>query len=236
MWRYFTYSLLHASGEHIVVNLFLLFSVGFSMELIHGTLRPLFVYFLGVSASSHHIFSFVDVSSQVVTSSMFYYVFDCGTLVGCSGGVFSLVAASLSSIILNWKEDKAVLVKIHPKKAPFAFAGKMLRILKLTALVAFACVSFGSAAVRRYNRQDIGVSMVNHIFGALTGFFAGFNILRDSKEDWWEKPLKIICWSVFCVGFGLALGVNIFASRKGVGFWSWWETEAKENKGDILSC
>merc|ERR1712110_1130694 len=151
---------LHASGEHIVVNLFLLFFVGFSMELIHGTLRPLLVYFLGV-----------------VTSSMFFFVFDCGTLVGCSGGVFSLVAASLSSIILNWKEDKAVLVKIHPKKAPFAFAGKMLR------------------------------------------------------------NLKLICWSIFCVGFGLALGVNIFASRKGVGFWSWWEqAQGEENETDFAVC
>ena len=112
MWRYFTYSLLHASGEHIVVNLFLLFFVGFSMELIHGTLRPLLVYFLGVSADYHKIYLLADVNSQVVTSSMFFYVFDCGALVGCSGGVFSLVAASLSSIILNWKEDKAVLVKI----------------------------------------------------------------------------------------------------------------------------
>ena len=50
VWRYFTYSLLHASGEHIVVNLSLLLFVGFSMELIHGTLRPLLVYVLGVSA------------------------------------------------------------------------------------------------------------------------------------------------------------------------------------------
>ena len=50
VWRYFTYSLLHANGEHIVVNLSLLLFVGFSMELIHGTLRPLLVYVLGVSA------------------------------------------------------------------------------------------------------------------------------------------------------------------------------------------
>ena len=178
---------------------------------------------------------------QVVTSSMFFFVFDCGKLVGCSGGVFSLVSAALSDIILNWKEDKAVLVKINPNKAPYAFAGKMLRILKLTALMAFACVSFGSAAVRRYNQHDIGVSMVNHIFGALTGFFAGFNILRDSKEDWWEKHLKFFCWSVFCVGFGLALGVNIFASRRGVGFWSWWEVDEEEDEevdeeDDSLKC
>ena len=174
---------------------------------------------------------------QVVTSSMFFFVFDCGKLVGCSGGVFSLVSAALSDIILNWKEDKAVLVKINPNKAPYAFAGKMLRILKLTALMAFACVSFGSAAVRRYNQHDIGVSMVNHIFGALTGFFAGFNILRDSKEDWWEKHLKFVCWSIFCVGFGLALGVNIFASRKGVGFWSWWEqAQGEENETDFAVC
>ena len=172
---------------------------------------------------------------QVVTSSMFFFVFDCGKLVGCSGGVFSLVSAALSDIILNWKEDKAVLVKINPNKAPYAFAGKMLRILKLTALMAFACVSFGSAAVRRYNQHDIGVSMVNHIFGALTGFFAGFNILRDSKEDWWEKHLKFFCWSVFCVGFGLALGVNIFASRRGVGFWSWWEVDEEEDEEDDSS-
>ena len=39
-----------------MVNLFLLFFVGFSMELIHGTLRPLLVYFLGVSTIYFHLF------------------------------------------------------------------------------------------------------------------------------------------------------------------------------------
>ena len=39
-----------------MVNLFLLFFVGFSMELIHGTLRPLLVYFLGVSKLYFHLF------------------------------------------------------------------------------------------------------------------------------------------------------------------------------------
>ena len=212
VWRYFTYSLIHADAEHIAINLCTLFFVGVTLETIHGTKRTALVYLLGV-----------------VTSSMFFYVFDNGALVGCSGGVFALVAASLSNLILNWKEDKAVLVRVTKKKAPYAFAGKLLRIIKLTALVTFASVSFGSAAIRWAHETDVGISMVNHIFGALTGFFAGSMILKDEKEDKWEKPWKLFCWSVFCLGFGLALGVNVFGSRAGVGYFSWWLNDTEED-------
>ena len=132
-----------------------------------------------------------------------------------------LVAASLASTILNWREHRAVLIRITTNRAPFAFAGKMLRITKLLAIIAFALLDVGLAAFRRYHDHDVKISVVAHVFGALTGFLIGFTLLRDEKEDPCEKYLKFICWSVFCVCFGLALGINIVGSRLWVGFWSY---------------
>ena len=152
---------------------------------------------------------------------MVFYLFNDGHLIGCSGGVYSLLASSLSTTILNWREHKAVLIRVTRHQAPFAFAGKVLRIIKLIAILAFTLLDIGLAVYRRYSNHDARISVVAHVFGALAGFLVGFTLLRDIRETSREKRLKFICWSVFCVGFGLALGQNIAGSRKWVGFWSY---------------
>jgi membrane associated rhomboid family serine protease len=145
-----------------------------------------------------------------------FYVFDKGTLVGCSGGVFCLVAASLSTCIMNWKEDKAVLIRVWKRNTPIAYAGGMSRNLKVTGIIIFALVSFSSAGWRRYQLEDAGVSVLAHIFGALTGFLTGFTLLKDEKEERWEKAWKPFCLCIFSVAFGMALALNIAEYRGAV--------------------
>ena len=96
-WRYFSYSLVHADGGHLSVNLVLFLVLGTSLHLTNKTVVLLVIYVLGVSriSQSCQLISLV----QVVSGSLAYYVFDAGgkQLVGCSGGVYCLVGTFFSS-------------------------------------------------------------------------------------------------------------------------------------------
>ena len=79
-------------------------------------------------------------------------------MAGASGGVYSLILAHLSTLILNWKED--VLI-IRPKffrkrgredKSAKATHGTLIRMLRLTAVTAFTLVDTGMAV---YQKQVI---------------------------------------------------------------------------------
>lgn len=89
-WRWFTYQFTHAgighSGFNTVMNLFL----GVPLEKIHGPLRLFLMYQVGVFGGSMCLFV-TDVHTSVV---------------GCSGGVYSLYGMHLATLFLNWAEDK----------------------------------------------------------------------------------------------------------------------------------
>ena len=112
------------------------------------------------------------------------------------------MAAALANTILNWKEDKAILWKFRRDKVPFAMAGRMYQVLKLVTIFTFATFDFGSAAYMMITGgEDPAVSVLAHIFGFLTGLLAGFIVCMDRIEEKWEKLLKQVCWTIFCLAF-----------------------------------
>ena len=88
------------------------------------------------------------------------------------------------------------------RKASRASSGKMYQIVKLAGLLLFAALDFGSAAWRKYQDKDAGISVIAHIFGTLTGFLVGFTLLVDEREEWREKMLKFVCWTGYSLGNG----------------------------------
>ena len=93
-WRYITYSLVHKDVEHITANLILLLCLGLVLEMVHGCWRVGLVFFSGVLAGS-----------------LSAYCFDRQYgLIGCSGGVYSITLAHISTLVLNWKEDTTAIV------------------------------------------------------------------------------------------------------------------------------
>ena len=94
-------------------------------------------------------------------------------------------------MILNWSEEEVVLVKYAKKRAPLAYTGRMLQIIKLVTISLIALFEFGSAAWRRYHHCDAGISVVTHVFGFLAGVTMGFNFLLDEKEKPWERKVRI---------------------------------------------
>ena len=124
------------------------------------------------------------------------------------------MAAALANTILNWKEDKAILWKFRRDRAPFAMAGRMYQVLKLVTIFTFAMLDFGSAGYRMImGGEDTEVSVLAHIFGFLTGLLAGFIVCMDRIEEKWEKVLKQVCWTIFCLALGFVLAVNVLNSR-----------------------
>jgi len=213
-WRYFTYSLVHADESHLGLNLVLFVSIGTMLHMTNNTVTLLFLYILGV-----------------VSGSLTFYLFDATyrPLVGCSGGVYCLVGASLSTMILNWREDCIILFKYWPNRAPIAFCGRFGQILRLAAVVVIIGFEFIPAALRRYQNKDIGVSVVAHSFGFVCGCMVGAMVLRDTAPTVWKRRIKQVVWSVFVLGFGAALGINIVGSRAFENFWKTWSRNRKHD-------
>uniref|UniRef100_T1J9T3 Peptidase S54 rhomboid domain-containing protein n=1 Tax=Strigamia maritima TaxID=126957 RepID=T1J9T3_STRMM len=84
IWRYLFYMVLHAGWIHLIFNLLVQIMIGLPLEMVHGTMRIGTVYMAGVLAGS--------LGTSVFDSDVY--------LVGASGGVYALLAAHLSNILL----------------------------------------------------------------------------------------------------------------------------------------
>jgi len=71
-WGYLTYSLMHVSPGHLIFNLALQLGVGMGLEMVHGTFSVMILYVLGV-----------------LSGSLAFFCFDCGAMLGASGGIDS---------------------------------------------------------------------------------------------------------------------------------------------------
>lgn len=96
VWRYLTYTLIHAGYWHITFNLLIQLAVGVPLEVVHG-FTPLFViYFGGVIGGA--------LGNSIADSHSY--------LAGASSGCYALIAAHLSNLILNWSEMKNPCIKL----------------------------------------------------------------------------------------------------------------------------
>ena len=191
IWRFFSYCLVHSGISHVVLNLTMQLFVGLPLEMSHGSLRVMLVYTFGVIAGS------------LATSCLDPHVY----LAGASGGVYSLIAAHLSNLILNWKEDVLIIrPRLRENKTAKATHGTLIRMLKLTAVLAFAVVDTGMAVYSKHMYQhDNTTGYTAHIAGALSGLIVGILVLKNRKVRTWEIWLKLLC--VLLTGTFLAVTI-----------------------------
>ncbi len=210
-WRYASYVLVHAGGQHLLVNVFLQLLVGLPLEMSNGSLRVAAVYLAGTLAGS----------LGVSTASPELY------LAGSSGAVFGLVGGHCASMILNWKEDKLVirqrLRNMHKytlspsadaaearrssaasalsngdnnsetalKKASKA---KKLRILRLSfALLLAGMDVITSLTADCQGAKNTCTTLEAHVCGMAAGALAGLVVLRNRKAERWESRAKLAC-------------------------------------------
>ena len=153
-------------------------------------------------------------------------------------GLYCLIAASISTSVLNWNEDVAIFftrwltfkpivisifLRFRSDKTPCACGGKLTRTLKLTGLICFFAFDFGHAAFRKYadaSDASSSTSVIAHTGGTVTGILLGFIVLKNVKVERWEKTMKVVSSSIFFFLVGLAVGVNLSGSRRAAGIFS----------------
>eukprot|EP00092_Neocalanus_flemingeri_P000614 GFUD01000656.1.p1 GENE.GFUD01000656.1~~GFUD01000656.1.p1 ORF type:complete len:555 (+),score=96.90 GFUD01000656.1:530-2194(+) len=191
IWRYLSYCLVHSGISHIVLNLGMQLLVGLFLEMSHGSFRVALVYIFGVVAGS------------LATSCIDPHVY----LAGASGGVYSLIAAHLSNLILNWKEDVLIIrPRLGENQTAKATHGTLIRMLKLTAVIAFAVVDTGMAIYNKHMyAHENTTGYTAHIAGALSGLVVGLMVLKNRKVQAWEIWLRLGC--VLITGSFLAVTI-----------------------------
>ena len=148
----------------------------------------------------------MNVYHQVLTASIGYYLIDSFTLIGASGGIYCLISACISDILMNWKESRAIFVtRCRGGQIAHATDGKFLRIFRLSAVVAFVLFDL----VYVLSVAPPGVSVWAHVFGSIAGVMFGLVWLKDQNEEAWERWLKIISGVAFAFMLAVAIGLNI---------------------------
>ena len=172
-WRFFTYSLVHATGyEHLLVNLVLLLLVALPLEMSHGGLRVGAVYSLAVLAAS-------------LTSSLF----QPGTfLAGASGGVYALSTAHLASMLLNWREDSLIMrQRVRNRQAAAPTFGKVVRFGRILLVSSILAVDVLGSLV---GEQKSSISHLAHLVGAVVGLLVGLVLLRNRRVEHWQTWVR----------------------------------------------
>lgn len=84
LWRFFTYSLLHAGTAHLVINLILQLVIALPLESEVGSRRVVFVYVGGILSGS--------LAASISPNF--------SLMVGASSGIYSLLMSHVSHIYL----------------------------------------------------------------------------------------------------------------------------------------
>ncbi|CAD5212072.1 unnamed protein product [Bursaphelenchus okinawaensis] len=152
IWRFLTYMFIHIGYTHILSNVVVQILLGIPLELVHKLWRVAGVYLLGV-----------------VTGSLLVMAIDPNVyLGGASGGVYALLSAHLSNVIINWDEMEF----------------NWVRAIIIMIVVTIDC---GSALYQRYFVETFNrVSYVSHIGGFIGGLLLGVVLLRNLKLRRWE--------------------------------------------------
>ncbi|KAK2708273.1 rhomboid-related protein 2-like [Artemia franciscana] len=175
-WRYFSYMLIHSGYVHIISNIVVQILLGVPLEMFHGPLRLFVIYISGVIAGS--------LGTSVSDPRVY--------LAGASGGVYAVLTAHVSSIILNWNE-----LEFAP--------------IRLAAFLIFFCVDLGVAVYTRYTLPPgaTKVGYVAHLAGAIAGLLVGINVLRNVSVNPWEKYCWWVCLFLYFILLGAAVAWNI---------------------------
>ena len=69
----------------MIFNLVLQLGIGLGLEMVHGSVSVLLLYTLGVRSHFYRIPNY-SPPIQVLAGSLSFFCFDCGALLGASGG------------------------------------------------------------------------------------------------------------------------------------------------------
>ena len=194
VWRYITYMFVHIGVLHYIFNMIMQLLVGVFLEMEQedwkGSFRVMAVYFSGVIAGSlgtsivnpntyvagkysENFLKNIFFSNIIITYTELH--FTIVFIAGASGGIYALIAAHLSTMILNWKEDNAIKIRkvIHKPMT------KIIRIIFISFLTIH---DFAIAIYETYVlKKDSQTGYIGHLCGAIAGILVGFFILKNRR-------------------------------------------------------
>lgn len=128
IWRYLSYSLVHAGLFHVTFNILVQLVLGIPLEMVHAAHRVAAVYLSGVLAGS--------LWTSVIKPEVF--------LSGASGGVYALITAHLGTVIMNHREMSHPWVRVG--------------VVSLTAATDVCVYIYQTAGERQTSRPDLTLS------------------------------------------------------------------------------
>ncbi|ODN00804.1 Rhomboid-related protein 3 [Orchesella cincta] len=176
LWRFVTYMLVHSGYMHIINNVLMQLLLGVLLEMVHKWWRVLAIYFGGVLAGS------------LATSIAEPYNY----LAGASGGVYALIAAHLSTVILNWTEMEYPWVRV-------------------VLFGVFAAYDVGMALYYSYVMElSTSVGYAAHLGGFCAGLLIGIYVLKNLRWVQWECVLWYLSVVALVLLTLFAVAWNVF--------------------------
>ena len=121
-----------------------------------GSLKVLCVYLAGVLAGS------------LGTS-----LSDPGTYIaGASGGVYSLIAAHLATLLINWEEDSQLRIRKVVRRP-------VTKAIRITFILFLCLHDIGYAVYVRFWEPDNTTGFMGHLCGAIAGLSVGLFVLDN---------------------------------------------------------
>lgn len=171
LWRYFSYMFVHVGFLHLLTNLAIQILLGIPLELVHKYWRVGLIYLLGV-----------------MSGALLFFMFDRNVyLAGASGGVYTILSAHISNVIINWDEME-------------------FNWIRALVLGTFVASDIGISIYQYFSSaMPNKISYLSHIGGFIAGFFLGIVILRNLlKRDWenyawWTALVIFTCFVCVCI-------------------------------------
>lgn len=191
-WRYFSYMFVHIGIQHFVFNMIMQIFVGIPLEMSQsgwtGSIRVMLVYLAGVVAASLGT-SITDPKNYIA---------------GASGGVYSLIAAHLATVMINWQEDSSIKIQkvIHKP---------VTRIIRLTFITILTLHDIGFAIYVRMYDPENRTGFTGHLCGAIAGVLVGLVVLENRRAREWEWYLQAVSVVFFIGLLAFACVWNAFA-------------------------
>lgn len=196
LWRFLTYSLLHAGFAHLVINIILQLVIACPLETELSHFQVVLVYTGGVLAGS-----FAASVSQ-----------DSSLMVGASSGVYALLTSHISHICLV--SFVAFLQQILTRSFQnfSTISHRLHRIIFVSFLVG-SDIAYAIIHCLINGNKEPKVHINAHIAGALSGVLLGFACYGSRRHE--SAKFKIVWWLSVTCSFGLTFLVIIINISRG---------------------
>jgi rhomboid-related protein 1/2/3 len=160
-WRLWSYQLVHAGAGHIGSNMVMQNLFGLPINMVHGNLRFFIIYQVGVLAGA---MTFVLIGGGQ------------NALVGCSGGVYTILGVHFAELLMNWgSENKGLL-------------NHWTRLLIMCSIIGLDFYLYSADPSQ-------STSYTAHVGGFSAGAVFGV-LLLDNLEVTWLERMVIIPFTV----------------------------------------